>query len=171
MCILVLLFHFNVNTKIHSFCVYSWKAARCETTTLPHNAIQCDLYSKSPFCIHLLLTGSYVSCFICWCCWWDVCASLSETWDCTRAETRVLIGGLKSLQCSLSSVKVISAHKMECSLVFFINRADRPGPENQMKYCIEVLLPVALLKSQRLVLSYSPCLLFAWITISIWCLW
>lgn len=69
-----------------------------------------------------------------------MCTSLSETCDRTRAETRVLIGGLKSRQCSLSSVKVISTHKMECSLVFFINRADRLGPENQMKNCTEVFV-------------------------------
>lgn len=79
------------------------------------------------------------------------CVSFPETWGRNRVETRVLIGGWKSRQCSLSSVKVISAHKMECSLVFFINRADRLGPENQIKNCSEVLLPVALFKCQRLV--------------------
>lgn len=79
------------------------------------------------------------------------CVSLFETWDRTRAETRVLIGGLKSRQCSPSSVKVICTHKMECSLVFFINRPDRLGPENQIKNYSEVsLCPAALFKSKRL---------------------
>ncbi len=101
-----------------------------KATTLPHDVIQCDLYSNSPFCIHLLLTESYayVSSLLLYMLMLLMgCVSLSETCDRTRAETRVLIGGLKSRQCSLSSVKVISSHKMECSLVFFINRADRLG--------------------------------------------
>lgn len=77
-----------------------------------------------------------------------------------RVETRVLIGGWKSRQRSLSSVKVNSTHKMECSLVFFINQADRLGPENQIKNCSQVLLPVAPVQVPNVGLSSSSCLLW-----------
>lgn len=132
----------------------------CETSALPHNVIRYEHYSKSPFCIHLLLTGSCVCPALHADVVDEICVSLCETWDRTRAETRVHIGGLKSRPCSLSSLKVISTHKMECSLVFFffINRADRFDPENQMKnlyYCC--LWPCWSHKGSFF--SHFPCLL------------
>lgn len=85
--------------------------------TLPHSLMQCDIYLNIPFCIHLFLPESKVYYMLMLL---MECVSLSETRDRTRAETRVLIGGLKSPQCSLSSLKVISTLKMECSLVFLL---------------------------------------------------
>lgn len=117
---------------------------------MPHSLINCDLYLKSPFCIHLLLTEPYlyVSCPMFYMLMLLMgCVFFPESGGRNRVEISVLIGGWKSCQCSQNSLKVISSHKMKCSLVsfFFINQADRIGLGNQIKNCVEVLLPVALL--------------------------